>query len=230
MAGALLELYGENSKIVEAETVFRKVIALDNSSARIWFEFALFLQDIPGRMSDAEAALYRAIGSSEDYPCMVPKELAALLIHRGADEDAKTLLARAVEINKNCYCSLTLLAGIAKYGERETDKAQRYFERALEVNPDGVTAMTGLAQLAIEQNADLGLAETLIERAMTADPKDPRVLLARALLRRSQHAVQEDLWKIWAARWRSIRNSPKQKSCWLRWRLTAVRRKRRFLI
>ena len=189
---ALARIYDENGKIVEAESAFRKAIALDESSARSWFEFGMFLQDIPGRLSDSEAALRRAVASSEDYPCMVPKELAALLIHRGADKDAKPLLTRAVELNKDCYCSLTLLAGVASR-ERETDKAEKYFEIALEVNPEGITAMTGLAQLAIEQNSDLGLAGTLVDRAMAANPKDPRVLLARALLRRSQHAVQECL-------------------------------------
>jgi tetratricopeptide (TPR) repeat protein len=186
---ALADVCSDYGEFEQAEGAFEKATGLDESSPRSWFEFGMFLQDIPGRLPEAESALQRALASSERYPCMVPKELAALLIHKGADESAKPLLREAVEINKECYCSLTLLAGIESRAHRTAD-AKQYFDRALAVNPRGITAITGLAQLAIEQDSGGSEAPELIDRAMATNAQDPRVFLARALLNRSQRAMQ----------------------------------------
>jgi thioredoxin-like negative regulator of GroEL len=53
--------------------------------------------------------------------------------------------------------------------------------------------MTGLAQLALEQDSGSVLATELIDQAMATDSQDPRVYLARALLKRSQRAADESM-------------------------------------
>jgi tetratricopeptide (TPR) repeat protein len=188
---ALGELYGDYGEVAEAEKAFEKAVSLGNSP-RSWFEFGMFLQELPGRLPEAESALRRAVATPERYPCMVPKELAALLIHKGDDENARALLKEAVEINKDCYCSLTLLAAVESR-EHRTTEAKEYFERALKVNPRGITAMTGLAQLVLEEDSRSAQAEELIDRALTTNSQDPRVFLARALLKRSQRADEDSV-------------------------------------
>jgi tetratricopeptide (TPR) repeat protein len=189
---ALGDVYEQLGDVVEAERAYRKVIGLDGNSVRGWFELGMLLQKIPDRSSDAERALRNAHESSQTYPCAVPKELAALLIHKGNDKEAASLLQQAVAINKDCYCSLTLLAGVSSRN-RDTSAAKTYFEQALTVNPDGITAMTGLAKLLIEQETEVTSAKKLIDRAMKANSEDARVFLASALLKKSQQSLADSL-------------------------------------
>ncbi len=183
---------GKGGKVSEAEDAFRRAIALNSESARLWYYFGMFLKRQPERIAEAEDAFRNAMKVEDDYPCTVPNELAALLIHRGEDKEAEPYLTRAMEVNSECSCSLNLLGGIAGRA-RETAKAKNYFEKALEVDPDGIAAMTGLAQLSLENDVDIGLAESLITKAMGIRPRDPQVLLARAFLKRHQNAMNECL-------------------------------------
>jgi Tfp pilus assembly protein PilF len=180
-------IYSENGDLVQAEGAILKAIELEKDSAYGWFSLGLLMQKVPGRTADAEEALRRAISCSEPYPCAVPKELATLLIHKGDDKEAASVLQKSLNANKDCHCGILLLAGIAsRNGDIESAKA--YFERALEVNPESVEAMAGLAQLAIEQGGDLETAQQFVNRASATAPNDPCVLLASARLKRERHS------------------------------------------
>lgn len=174
----------------QAEAIYRKSTELPDAGFYVWYEFGRFLQRLPGRIDEAEAALRKAVAESDRSTCVASKELAALLVHKGKDDEAIPLLQDAVRINPDCYCSLTLNGGIAtRRGDAET--ARKLFGRALEINPKGVTALTSLAQVAIELENDPSDAETWVSKAVAASPQDARVFLARALVRRAQGAIAD---------------------------------------
>jgi tetratricopeptide (TPR) repeat protein len=172
-----------------AEKSFKTALDLDPDSARGWYEYGLFLLKQPDRAREAEVAMGKAVESKDGYPCVVPKELAGILIHRGAEEDAIRVLEKAIQLNPNCYCSHTLLGGIASR-KHEFAESRACFERALEANPQGVSALAGLAQVAIDHSRDFDAAEALILRAMKANAEDSRVLVSRAALKHSRGLQQ----------------------------------------
>lgn len=182
------DLHEEYGQFQEAEQVFRKVVSLDRKSPRAWYDLGVLLQKMPGRNPEAEEALRNAHGSGQDFPCAVPKELAALLIHKGDDKEAARLLQEAININKDCYCSMTLLAGVASRNH-DLGGAKSYFKRALSVKDHGIEAMAGLAQLLVEEGVELDLAHSLISKAMAANAHDAKVLMASALLKKAQGDV-----------------------------------------
>lgn len=194
---ALGGIYSENGDLIQAENSIRKAIEIEEDSAYGWFSLGLLMQKNPGRTVDAEEAFRRALSCSDRYPCTVPKELAALLIHKGNDKDAALVLQQALAINKECHCGLLLLAGIAsRSGDVESAKA--HFEQALELNPESIEAVTGLARLLVEQGRDLEAAQQFLDRAVAVAPDDPHVLVASARLKRGRHsevACLDDLRK-----------------------------------
>ncbi len=186
----LAEIYVAFEEFSKAEDAYRTAVELPEAGFYPWYEYGLFLQRISGRLDDSEIALRNAVAEMDDPICVAPKELAALLVHRGRDDEAAPLLEQAVEINSDCYCSLTLHGGVATR-KGDIDKAKSLLTRAHEVNPQGVTAMTSLAQIAVEFENNLALAEEWVTKAVAANPKDARVFLARGLVRRAQGLVDE---------------------------------------
>lgn len=186
------EILAKNEDWLEAEDAYKKAISLPNAGSYPSYEYARFLQQRPGRLDDAEAVLRKSLASTNDAPCMLHKELAALLIHRGQDEEARPFLNGAVDANARCYCSLTLHGGIATRA-CNAEEAKAFFSRALDVNPKGITAMTSLAQIAIELENDPIAAEHWVEKAVETNPADARVFLARALVKRARGAIVDSI-------------------------------------
>lgn len=167
-----------------AETNFRKALDLIEDS-RGWLALAMLLQQQPKRGAEAEEALRKAVALAQDSGfCSPVRFLAELLVHRGDEAAAQSVISKWFDGETPCYCCAVLEGDIAARGG-DADGARRAYRGALELRQNGIHALTGLSRF-----VDRKEGETLIERAMAADASDHRCLLARARLRQDDPESQ----------------------------------------
>lgn len=186
VAGQIFQLI---DRIDAAEETYRRAIASNHDhDGGASLLLGQLLAQVPYRSKEAEQSLRRAIEKGRGEYCGPLKELAELLVHRGADIEADQMAADALSINDRCYCSL-LLRGEIAIRQQSIAAARDLLSRAIDINPEGIAALTALARI-----SEADEAIRLIDTAQGIAPEHPLVLLARGRLEaRSLDERLEDL-------------------------------------
>lgn len=180
-AGFLATAAGDK---VLAEDNFRKAIDIVEDPQG-WLALAGLLQSQPKRVTEAEAALRRAVAlAQESRFCSPVRLLAEFLVHRGDEAAAHEAIATWFKDEEPCYCCAVLEGDMAARGGN-AEAARNAYRNALQLRSEGIHALTGLSRF-----VDRAEGEKLIAQAMAADPTDHRCLLARARLREDDPASQ----------------------------------------
>lgn len=173
-AGQIFELIDQDD---QAEAVYRDALASEqDEKEQAWLFLGRLLSQHTGRAEEAEQALRSAVEISGRSHCGPFKDLAELLVHRGNDTQAYSLVKEALEINKRCFCSLLLKSQI-DIRNQNIDSAVELLRRAIEINPHSIHAITELASIVQSDEA-----VQLIEKANDIASGHPLVLLARGRL------------------------------------------------
>ncbi len=171
-AGDIYRMGGLNDR---AENAYRRGSTSEGGRA-CWARLARMLGKDPDRLDDAKQLVRDALAQDAKCLCLVGREIAEALTHKGEDAIAEPILAEVINANSRCSCCLVLSAQIARRCD-EKDRAEELYRRALVVDPERIPALTGLAEL-----VDVSEAADLIHRAALIAPDDPRCLVARARL------------------------------------------------
>jgi len=156
----------QNGKLLDAETLYRRLIDATPALAVAHFNFACFLRR-RGRLDEALAAHQRALDFGIEQPEEVLSNMGVIQTELKRDEAARTFLHRALAVNPNYIPALFNLALLhEEFGDREG--AIGLFGRILDINPAWHDALIRIAHA---------------RRA--AGPDDPVISKLRRALRRS---------------------------------------------
>jgi len=151
----------------EAETVWRRIIALQPGLASAYCDLGLVLMRKPGARPEAAAMLRRAIELKPDFPEALCN-LGGMLCDDGHTGEAEQILRRAVELRPDMaagYCNLgLLLLRTGRYPESITT-----LRRALELDPDSPETLVNLGGV-LREDWQLGEAEKVLRQVIALRP------------------------------------------------------------
>ena len=141
-------IYTHEKKYLEAETLFKKIFTIDQSSAQSFYNYSLVLKCLKKYIS-ALSAVQQAIkiqGYSEEYYL----QLGAIQELLDADEDALNAYNFILEKNPNVADALHG-KGKLLLKQDNPSAAQTYFEAALKFKPNFEEALIGVGESLFQQ-------------------------------------------------------------------------------
>ncbi len=166
--------------IEEALSKLEQAIKLDPQDPELRFRYGLILEEIDGRLEEAEGAYRKALALDEDN-IGARLNLADLLALKGEDDEALRHYDRVIGVNPLITRAQNNRAVLLT--ARDPLAAKAGFERVLEIRPGHRQAMLSLASIEI-QVGDPTKGRRLLQRLAEGDDEDPITGAARTMLER----------------------------------------------
>lgn len=180
---ALADAHRLRADIDEAESAYRRAIAIDGSRPEPHYGLGL-LYSSAGREADALAELRAAHALDPTDP-----DINYQLGIRSEGDEARRLLERAVQTRPRWAEALVALAEVERTAG-DLDAARTHYEAALELAPNLAAAHIGLGRVQIAQGeAEAG--ERSLRRALELVPNSPEVALQLGELYENQGRRRE---------------------------------------
>ena len=153
----------------EAESAYRKAIALDDSYAYAWNNLGNLLKNHTGRYEEAESAYRKAIALDDSYAYAWNNLGNLLKNHTGRYEEAESAYRKAIALDDSFVYAWCNLGNLLHYRTGRYKEAEPAYHKAISLDDSFVYAWCNLGNLLKNHTGRYEEAESAYHKAIALD-------------------------------------------------------------